>query len=552
MLKLNSKKFLTLLMALLLFIGPFFTREIHASSSGYTIDKYHIDIIVNEDNSFDITEHITANFEVPKHGIIRTIPLKNEIIRNDGSTGTNRAKISEIRVNEEYDVSYESGNAVIKIGDADRYVDGDVEYIICYTYSLNKDTLKNADEFYFNIIGTEWDTSISNITFNIKMPKEFDSSKLGFSVGKAGAIGYSNLEFNVNNTIITGQYLDTLPAYNGLTVRLELPDKYFKYNIFKQIMNFITDYLGTILIFIAYLLVFLKCKKIIKEKKNVVKPVEFYPPNNLKSIDLKFIYNKYFLQYENASMLIELASNGYITISETNSKYNYILTKIKEYEGTDVRYQLLMKDLFKTSDSVETKNKHVSNAVLTKIYNVTTKYNKKYFRKQKISPTLFAFLPFITSIISGLILKRLDGIATFLTFVSFIIPTFVIRIIGNERNDEGLTLYGRILGFKSFIETAEKERLQMLVEQNPQYFYDLLPYAYVLGVSDVWIKNFETIMMPAPEWYHGNFNAGYFMTSMNRSFSNISTGKSSSSGGSGFSGGGSSGGGSGGGGGSSW
>ena len=555
MLKLNSKKFI-IISILFFLIGSFFIPKIHADTYyDYTIENYRVNINVNEDNSFDITEYITANFNTYKHGIIRRIPNSNSIVRNDGTTSSNKAKISDVKVNDEYNVSNENGNTVIKIGSADDYVSGIKEYVISYTYSLNKDTLKDADEFYFNIIGTEWDTSISGVAFNIKMPKNFDENKLGFSIGEKGAIGYSDLEYNVESNIISGQYFGTLQPYNGITVRLELPDKYFKIDIFKQIINFISDYLGIIIAFGICGLLLLKCIKIKKKQKNVVKPVEFYPPENLKSIDLKYIYNKHYLQYENASMLIELANNGYIEIYETDSKYNYRLIKIKEYDGFDERYKLLMDDLFKTSDNIETAYKHISNFTSSKIYSETTKNNKNYFKKQRIHPLLFFILPFVIFGVVATFSNNASGVAFFpiLFIMGFFIPIIAYKTIGNEKTDDGLKLYGRILGFKNFIKTAEKERLEMLVEQNPQYFYDLLPYAYVLGVTDVWIKNFERIMMPAPNWYHGDFNANYFMTSMNSSFANIPTGNSSSSGGgSGFSGGGSSGGGSGGGGGSSW
>ena len=47
----------------------------------YVIDSYNIDIKVNEDNTYDITETIDAYFNVSKHGIFRTIPLTNTITR---------------------------------------------------------------------------------------------------------------------------------------------------------------------------------------------------------------------------------------------------------------------------------------------------------------------------------------------------------------------------------------------------------------------------------------------------------------------------------------
>ncbi len=55
------------------------------------------------------------------------------------------------------------------------------------------------------------------------------------------------------------------------------------------------------------------------------------------------------------------------------------------------------------------------------------------------------------------------------------------------------TLIGKLKGFKNFISTAELDRINMLCNDNPEYFYDILPYAYVFGLTDVWIKQFESI-----------------------------------------------------------
>ncbi|MDE5996022.1 MAG: DUF2207 domain-containing protein, partial [Eubacterium sp.] len=85
----------------------------------------------------------------------------------------------------------------------------------------------------------------------------------------------------------------------------------------------------------------------------------------------------------------------------------------------------------------------------------------------------------------------------------------------------------------------------------------ILPYAYVLGVSDKWTKNFESIALEPPQWYGGSvFDRMLFWHFMNTTFNSAATAMTSapqSSGGS-FSGGGGgfAGGGSGGGGGGSW
>ena len=149
-----------------------------------------------------------------------------------------------------------------------------------------------------------------------------------------------------------------------------------------------------------------------------------------------------------------------------------------------------------------------------------------------------------------------------LYFVTYIIGIICIALlilfakIMPKRTPYGNEILGKLKGFKRFLETAEKPQLEMLVEENPEYFYNILPYTYALGVSDVWICQFETIALQAPNWYDSpnGFNAHSFSTfmatTMHSATTAMSSSPSSSSGGT--SGGGSSGGGSGGGGGGSW
>ena len=133
---------------------------------------------------------------------------------------------------------------------------------------------------------------------------------------------------------------------------------------------------------------------------------------------------------------------------------------------------------------------------------------------------------------------------------------FFIKIMP-KRTPYGNEVLGKIKGFKRFLEVAEKEQLEELVSQNPQYFYYILPYTYALGVSDKWVKQFETIAIQEPNWYYSQTgfsvsSFGTFMSSTMKSAQNTMTSSPSSSGGGGSSGGGFSGGGSGGGGGGSW
>jgi len=82
----------------------------------------------------------------------------------------------------------------------------------------------------------------------------------------------------------------------------------------------------------------------------------------------------------------------------------------------------------------------------------------------------------------------------------------------SARTDSNTVFMGRILGFREFIKTAEYDRLVKLVEQNPAYFYDILPYAEVFGLGTEWSQKFTKIQIPKPDWYEP-LGGGPFMYS---------------------------------------
>ena len=61
------------------------------------------------------------------------------------------------------------------------------------------------------------------------------------------------------------------------------------------------------------------------------------------------------------------------------------------------------------------------------------------------------------------------------------------------------------MGFRNFIANAEYERIKILSEENPQYFYEILPYAQVLGMRSRWAEKFEDIIRERPSWYHSEY-----------------------------------------------
>lgn len=605
----------------------------------YIIKGYDINITVNEDNSYLIKESITAYFNVAKHGIFRKIPLKNIVVRNDGSKSSNRAKITNIKISDPYSSSVENGNRVLKIGDSDVTLTGEKEYIIEYLYNIGKDPSSKFDELYFNIIGLEWDTYIENVTFTITMPKEFDKEKLGFTAGYEGSTNNDGITYEVNGNIITGKYNKPLEPAQGITVRLELPEGYFvegSYNFdgFMLIM-LIVPIIGA---FIAYYL----WNKHGKDEQ-VVETVEFYPPEGLNSAEVGFFYSGTSTNKGVISLLIYLANKGYLKIKETEvkgvfgNKKSFEIEKIKEYDGNNTEEKLFFEGLFKPKYSFGSKTVENKNIVTeSDLYNnfyvtlnaINSNYNKKsskerIFEKNSINKGFIIFLisliniciitirpiieygdleilipailfPLVASFaIAGVFMmvnnKNVDkqvsqiigsiiaivwiGIFGCVFFIALILPallidplyviiyivgfisTIIVAIFGfimEKRNAFGREMLGKIGGFRKFLITAEKARLEALVEKDPEYFFNILPYTYALGVSDKWVKQFESIQVEAPNWYVSTsaFDIATFSSFMNDTMSQAESSMSSSP--SSSSGGGSSGGGSGGGGGGSW
>lgn len=598
----------------------------------YVIDSYDINVKVNENNTLKITEKITVYFNEKRHGIVRTIPLTNYIRRADGSKNKAFAKISNVKVKgADYSKEKNGSQYEITIGSEDKLVEGKQEYIISYNYNLGKEKNKGFDELYFNLIGDSWDTVIGNISFSVTMPKEFDSSKLGFSTSGDSAIYYQ-----VKDYVIQGSYNGILDRNNALTMRLELDDNYFVGDSDNNTVYLIIMYVLPVLFLIISIYLWYKYGK----DDEVIETIEFNPPDNLNSLEIAYYYKGKASNEDVISLLVYLASKGYLKIEEIASKSilkdkNFKITKLKEYAGKNELEKEFMEGLFKQGKEDENGNCVVSKddldedfyqvivKVLQKIDN--QKEKDKIFTKESqrngIIVLIFILLALISLlapillymnlslfmllfalvgcgmlfvmrnvIVNQFKISKLYNMIPSIIAVSFMfIPIFIIAfdlkyvpyfilplIIGiicvigmiiclkymDKRTKEGNRLLGKIEGFKRFLETAEKDKLETLVEENPTYFYDILPYAYVLGVSNKWIKNFESITLVEPEWYSGVgpfeiYNFNMFLNLVLRDSVAIPAAanlkKVTSNGGSGgFSGGGFSGGGFGGGGGSSW
>lgn len=560
-----AKKIIPLVAVVFILLGS--VSSVYANdypNKAYYIENYHVKVNVLQNNTLQVTEDIDAYFNNERHGIFRYIPVENYIKRSDGSADKVSAKVKHIRVSEKYDGYYDdNNNYVLQIGDADETVIGRHSYTVSYEYQMGRDVCEGFDELYYNIIGSGWDTYIKNVSFDINMPKPFDKSKLGFSAGAYGNSGTDDVKLSIKDNCISGSLNRVLRPYEAFTMRIELEDGYFKFNMLAYYLKHVFI-VGIPLLALAAVIVL--WAKFGRDKK-IIDVVEFYPPENMNSAEIAFWFNGSVQGEKTIGLLIELANEGFLEIEE-QSKKNFVIRKRKDYYGDDECKRIFFNGLFVSKDEV-TKNDLENRFYVYPekiVRRISAVNQEKVFSKRSLMMRAAGWLISIAAgVASYFILQTSFSSATemicFAAGVLICLLSFIFSFFIRQRTDRGHEVKQRINGFKIFLETAQKDQLEEMAEKNPKYYYDVLPFAYVLGVSDVWTKKFEGIAVEPPEWFvggHYSTLSTYYlihsaMSSAARAMTSVPQSSGSSSGGfSSGGGGGFAGGGVGGGGGGSW
>lgn len=294
---------------------------------------------------------------------------------------------------------------------------------------------------------------------------------------------------------------------------------------------------------------------ILNRKKKIIEVVEFSAPDGMTPADAGYVIDKSIDDRDISSLLIYWAEKKYIEIIQNEDK-TVILKKLKDADDKMKVYeQTMFNTVFSQKVEVNLKDLPVIIKPITSTIKkqIKDENNKKYFNS-KIESTstwltlgitcLLVFLSYFFgsggtfSIICGVIIfaistifsnicnkvyiqKKLKaiilyivGIVLFLIFAllnlvysftnlyvlglititTFLcLLTYILCPFLEYRTKEGQFVVGRLLGLKKYLEVTEKEKIEMLIKENPEYFYNIIPYAYVLNVSNEWIENYNFV-----------------------------------------------------------
>jgi uncharacterized membrane protein YgcG len=569
------------------------------------ISHFNSDIVVQRDTSVDITETIQYYTTVSKHGVYRYIPTR---YTRNGLNYT--ADVTDIRIEDEhgdsinYERSWENGNVVLKIGDADITFIGPKTYIISYKVSNaiqlppelpTKDgRLVPKPELYWDITGEGWQIDIASSSATVRAPGatianiECFSGEFGGNDGlcKGKTESATTAHFSYPETITYGDNMTVAVQYEDAAA-FDFPTELEK--LIKQLQ----DNFQVLLLLLpgVGLAAWWWQKGRDKEflswnvfNHNTSDPQQTVPLVNMRHIPMVYepikeltpgeagaIHDEKADNEDVIAEIIDLARQKYLKIERLESKKlffipdtDYVFTRLKHGDGTlPKQQQYLLTHLFNTGDKVklsDLKGSFYTHMEGTKTRIMQSLKNKGlFFDDPKESRGLGMSIAIISLVIAGWWGIHLLTMGLFWAVPAFALSAIMALLAGYNlpaKTAPGSNFAWQVRGLKRSIQYgAWREKLK----EKDLFFEEVLPFAIALGVVDKLVKDMKDLNVPEPQYLPvsnmGYWNTNTFVNSFSaQAASSLSYNPSSSSysSGGGFSGGGSSGGGGGGGGGGSW
>ena len=493
---------------------------------------------------------------------VSTVVLKND----DGTDRVNkdfRLRYSDISSNVFYQ-SFSEGNFLyLQFGRENVWLSPGAEKTYNFSYTITLDErLSVYDVFYFNLLGNLTDTTIANFSASVNFEEEilFDPSIFVGEVGSTSEI----TNFVWDNRVLTFSQTN-LGVGESVTVLLNLPEAYLMVTV-NNTLDYAILGLILLVAIICLGVYFKKSNKSLITRVVQFSATKDYTPADVgfiidKTVNTEDVASLVIYWAEKGYLtIIEDGKKTYLqkTGKEFSGKlyekslFNAIFAGKTNEDKVDIKKigLSISETVGTTKKSIALENEHLFNrsaitlrgtmavfvglvvglalilvngqnvkdllSILSLVVGVATvvflfmlaSYTDNKYTQKKVHKNInkFAYLLFLAGVLF-MCVASFDSVCdplgtVFWAFGLVVLASILINKM-NVRSDEGCKELGDILGLKKFIEVAEKSRLEALVIQNPQMFYQILPYAYVLGVYDEWCKRFESIDIPAPQFVTG-------------------------------------------------
>ena len=212
-------------------------------SSDYEYRNMNIVAKISEDWTVDVLENLSAYFNKQKHGITRKLPLNFEV-----SDKTYGLLIDNIDVAWESYVATTDGTGIyINVWDGKKNVRWLQNYSILYSiyWLINDYANKWENQLYWDIVPSEFDAKIKNLTAEIIFPKPYPELRtedvLVTVNGRTSTADNFNWEIQISSNRVVINYARWLQPSQGMNVVIRFPKTdYFEIDPVKQ-ENLIND-----------------------------------------------------------------------------------------------------------------------------------------------------------------------------------------------------------------------------------------------------------------------------------------------------------------------
>jgi len=447
-----------------------------------------------------------------------------------------------------------------------------------YRYRANRmlGFFDDHDELYWTVTGFDWAFPIDKASATVTL--EFDAPRADIShEAYTGPFGGKRQDYTSRRRSDGSVYFEAtkpLSAVNGLTIVVGWPKGLVPEPtnlqrigwLVKDNKNLLVALVGFVLLLLYYIPVWRSHGKDPEEGPIVTR---YEPPEDFSPASLRYIRQMYYDDKVMTAAVVNLAVKGYLRIDDDGDKHT--LTKLKPGRNPAplaAGEQELLEGLFGPGWTIALENEnheHLGKAKSAHRRSLKDDYKQKYFQTNG-----YLNLPGIAIVLGTTVVALNIGAGPTLFVIAMIVAMFLtmafFAIVMKRPTLRGRKLLDEMLGFKDYLEVAEKDELNLRnpPEKTPQLFETYLPFALALGVDQEWSEKFATVLAAIrgpdgnyyrPAWYNGSWSSSSLSSSTKGLSSGLSSaisssvsppGSSSGGGGGGFSGGGGGGGGGGG------